>query len=85
MTSSTGFSSDPYGLTYARQHAGAAALPRGDIGEIMSGLEWEVKFAKEELDEEIDNIIADLEDDSHEEATRKRKKASVLVDMMGEE
>ena len=48
-------------------------------------MEFEVKFAKEELVEEFDNTIADLEDESHEEATRKRKKAAVLINMMGEE
>ena len=48
-------------------------------------LEFEVKFARDELKEEYDGIIEDLEDEAHDEAKRKLKKASVLVDMMGEE
>ena len=85
MSATASIGGNPYGLNYSRHHLGATALPLGNIDATMEKLEFEVKFAREELEEEFDNTIADLEDDGHEEATRKRKKASVLVNMMGEE
>ena len=51
----------------------------------MQRLEFEAKFARDELKGEYDNTIADLEDEEHEESKRKLKKATVLVDMRDEE
>ena len=85
MSAISAMINDPYGLNFPRHHLGAHALPAGGVDDIMLGLEFEVKFTKDELQEEFANTIADLEDDSHVEAVRLRKKAAVLVDMMGEE
>ena len=85
MSATASIGGNPYGLNYSQHHLGATALPLGNIDATMEKLEFEVKFAREELEEEFDNTIADLEDEGHEEVTRKRKKASVLVSMMGEE
>merc|ERR1711874_569276 len=82
---SSGVGSDPYGLNYARNLQGAMAMPNGGPDEIFANLEYEVKFARDELEGEIDDIIEDLEDEEHTDAKRKWKKSSVLVDMMGAE
>ena len=76
---------DLFGLKLPQHHLSAAALQAVDVEATMQKLEFEVKFAKEELAEEFDNTLADLEDEAHEDATRKRKKAAVLLHMMGEE
>ena len=76
---------DLFGLKLPQHHLGAAALQAVDVEATMQKLEFEVKFARDELRAEYEYIIADLEDESHEEATRKRKKAAVLVDMRDEE
>ena len=85
MSTGVGTASDLYGIGHARHHLSAVELPHGGVNEIMLRLKFEVKFAKVELAEEFDNTLADLEDEAHSDATRKRKKAAVMLHMMGEE
>merc|ERR1711874_767305 len=84
-SSSIGGGCDHFGLNLPQHRLGAAALKTVDVEATMQKLEFEVKFARDELKSEYDTIIADLEDEDHEESKRKLKKASVLVDMRGEE
>merc|ERR1711874_383441 len=72
---------DHFGLNLPQHRLGAAALQTVDVEATMQKLEFEMKFARDELKSEYDTIIADLEDEDHEESKRKLKKASVLVDM----
>merc|ERR1711874_225136 len=82
---SIGGGCDHFGLNLPQHRLGAAALQTVDVEATMQKLEFEVKFARDELKSEYDTIIEDLEDEAHDEAKRKWKKASVLVDMKGEE
>ena len=84
-SSNIGGGCDHFGLKLPQHHLGAAALQAVDVEATMQKLEFEVKFARDELRAEYDDIIADLQDEENDDSTRKRKKASVLVSMMGEE
>ena len=84
-SSSIGGGCDHFGINLPQHHLGAAAPQADDVEAIMQQLEFESKFARDELKEESPIIIADLEDDRHEDHIRKIKKAIVLHDMKDEE
>merc|ERR1711874_303820 len=84
-SSSIGGGCDHFRLNLPQHRLGAAALQTVDVEATMQKLEFEVKFARDELKSEYEHIIADIEDDEHEDFTRKLKKATVLVDMRDEE
>ena len=83
-SSSIGEGCDLFGLNVPQHCLGAEAL-QTDIEATMQKLEFEVKFARDELTAEYDKIIADIQDEGKDDFTRKLKKATVLVDMRDEE
>ena len=84
-SSSIGGGCDHFGLNLPQHRLGAEALQTVDIEATMQKLEFEVKFARDELTAEYDKIIADIQDEENDDFTRKLKKATVLVDMRDEE
>ena len=84
-SSSIGGGCGHFGLNLPQHRLGAAALQTVDLEATMQKLEFEVKFARDELTAEYDDIIADIQDGGNDDFTRKLKKATVLVDIRDEE
>ena len=69
-SSSIGGGCDHFGLNLPQHRLGAAALQAVDVEATMQKLEFEVKYARDELTAEYDNIIADIQDEENDEFTR---------------